>query len=64
MPDADPESIDRFRHQTRALGQPWPAGQAYGEYLATLDGSNPKHLAILHAASSLFRGAGYTPFDG
>jgi exoribonuclease R len=64
MPDADPESIDRFRHQTNALGHPWPAAEAYGDYLATLDGSNPKHLAILHAASSLFRGAGYTPFDG
>lgn len=64
MPDADPESIDRFRHQTNALGHPWPASQPYGDYLATLDGSNPKHLAILHAAASLFRGAGYTPFDG
>jgi len=64
MPDADPESIDRFRHQTNALGHPWPTSQPYGDYLATLDGSNPKHLAILHAAASLFRGAGYTPFDG
>lgn len=64
MPDADQESIDRFRHQTRALGHPWAVGQIYGDYLATLDGSNPKHLAILHAAASLFRGAGYTPFDG
>jgi len=64
MPDADPESIDRFRHQTNALGHPWPASQPYGDYLATLDGSNPRHLAILHAAASLFRGAGYTPFDG
>ncbi|HEX7834987.1 MAG TPA: RNB domain-containing ribonuclease, partial [Pseudolysinimonas sp.] len=34
------------------------------DYLRTLDGGNPKHLAILHAAASLFRGAGYTPFDG
>jgi len=64
MPDADPESIDRFRHQTNALGTPWPTDQGYGDYLATLDGSNPQHLAILHAAASLFRGAGYTPFDG
>jgi len=64
MPDADPESIDRFRHQTNALGHPWSASQPYGDYLATLDGSNAKHLAILHAAASLFRGAGYTPFDG
>ena len=64
MPPAEPESIDRFRHQTRALGDPWPVDQAYGDYLATLDGTNPQHLAILHAAASLFRGAGYTPFDG
>ena len=64
MPPADPESIDRFRHQTRALGTPWPSDQPYGDYLASLDGGNPRHLAILHAAGSLFRGAGYTPFDG
>ena len=47
-----------------ALGHPWPEDQRYGDYLRDLDGSNPKHLAILHAAASLFRGAGYTPFDG
>ena len=64
MPPAEPEAIDRFRHQTRALGTPWAATQPYGDYLATLDGTNPQHLAILHAAGSLFRGAGYTPFDG
>lgn len=64
MPAAEPDAIERFRHQTRALGQPWPEGQPYGDYLAGLDGSNPQHLAILHAAGALFRGAGYTPFDG
>lgn len=64
MPPAFPDAIERFRHQASALGQPWPDGQPYGEYLATLDGSDPKHLAILHAAASLFRGSGYTPFDG
>jgi exoribonuclease R len=64
MPPAEPDAIDRFRHQTRALGNPWSPTQPYGDYLASLDGSNPQHLAILHAAGSLFRGAGYTPFDG
>ena len=64
MPPAEPDGVDRFRHQTRALGNPWPTTQPYGDYLAALDGSNPQHLAILHAAGSLFRGAGYTPFDG
>jgi exoribonuclease R len=64
MPPAEQDAIDRFRHQTRALGHAWPEGRPYGDYLATLDGTNPQHLAILHAAGSLFRGAGYTPFDG
>ena len=64
MPPAEPDAIERFRHQTHALGTPWPDDQPYGDYLATLDGTNPRHLAILHAAGSLFRGAGYTPFDG
>lgn len=64
MPPAPEDAIARFRRQTRALGYPWPEGQRYGDYLRTLDGSDGRHLAILHAATSLFRGAGYTPFDG
>lgn len=64
MPPADDEAIARFRRQARALGRPWPEDQRYGDYLRELDGTDPKHLAILHAASALFRGAGYTVFDG
>ncbi len=64
MPPAQPDAIDRLRRQARALGTPWPEEQPYGEYLRMLDGGDPKHLAILHAAAALFRGAGYTPFDG
>jgi exoribonuclease R len=64
MPPAQPDAIDRLRRQARALGTPWRDDQPYGDYLRMLDGTDPKHLAILHAAASLFRGAGYTPFDG
>lgn len=64
MPPAQPDAIDRLRRQARALGTPWPEDQPYGDYLRMLGGTDPKHLAILHAASALFRGAGYTPFDG
>jgi exoribonuclease R len=64
MPAADPGAVDKFRRQARALGLPWPEDQRYGDYLRMLDGDDPKHLAILHAAASLFRGAGYTAFDG
>ena len=31
---------------------------------AALDRANPRHLALIHEATALFRGAGYTPFDG
>ncbi|MDF8263433.1 RNB domain-containing ribonuclease [Luteipulveratus flavus] len=64
MPAADQEALQRFHRQAAALGVPWPAEQPYGEFLRTLDRSDPRHLALIHAATTLFRGAGYTPFDG
>jgi exoribonuclease R len=64
MPEADPQAFDKFRRQTEALGRPWPQDEPYGEYLDDVDGSEPGDLAILHAATRLFRGAGYTAFDG
>ncbi|MDQ1571042.1 MAG: hypothetical protein QOF79_1716 [Actinomycetota bacterium] len=64
MPEPQQFAVDRFRRQTTALGHPWREGQAYGDYLRTLETADPRHLAIMHAAGSLFRGAGYTAFDG
>jgi exoribonuclease R len=64
MPAPDNDAVARFRRQTAALGRPWPRDIPYGEYLRMLDPDDPRQLAILHAAASLFRGAGYTAFDG
>lgn len=64
MPAPDAEAIDTFRRQARALGHPWPTDVDYGSYLRALDAADSRQLAILHAAASLFRGAGYTAFDG
>lgn len=64
MPEADHNAVARFRRQAKALGAPWPAEQSYGDFLRGLDRSNPKHLALIYDATALFRGAGYTPFDG
>jgi len=64
MPAPDENAVGRFRHASRALGIEWQKGTPYGEFLRTLDRTNPKHLALIHEATSLFRGAGYTPFDG
>jgi exoribonuclease R len=64
MPAPDQGAIDRFRRQTVALGHAWPEERAYGRYLRSLDTTDPAQLAIMHAAGALFRGAGYTAFDG
>lgn len=64
MPEADRNTMSRFRRQARALGVPWPAEVLYGDFLRSLDRSNPAHLALIHDATMLFRGAGYTPFEG
>jgi exoribonuclease R len=64
MPPPDEASLAHFHCQTRALGKPWDGEMSYGEYLRTLDPTDPRQLAIVHSAGMLFRGAGYTPFDG
>jgi exoribonuclease R len=64
MPAPDLEILTEFRGQVASLGCPWPENQNYGEYLRALDHSDPRALAAIHAATSLFRGAGYTVFDG
>ncbi|HSP61133.1 MAG TPA: RNB domain-containing ribonuclease [Ornithinimicrobium sp.] len=64
MPSPDGGSVARFRREARALGVPWPEDLTYGRFLRTLDRDDPAHLAIINAATSLFRGAGYTVLDG
>jgi exoribonuclease R len=64
MPTADAEDVASFRRQTVALGVPWRTDVSYGDYLRALDRSAPAAVAILDAAASLFRGAGYAAFDG
>ena len=64
MPAPDEGSLAHFHRQTHALGKPWDGEMSYGEYLRTLDPMDPRQLAIVHSAGMLFRGAGYTPFDG
>jgi exoribonuclease R len=60
LPAPDGALVARLRRQARALSVPWPDGQPHGELLAGLDRSDPAQLTLLHAAGSLFRGAGYT----
>jgi exoribonuclease R len=64
MPAADRAAQRRLRHQARALGVDWPSGTEYGDVLAGLDRAQPHVAAFLAAATSLFRGAAWTPFVG
>jgi exoribonuclease R len=64
MPEPDERDVARLRRQARALDHPWPRDMGYGEFLRDLDPQNPSDLALLHSSTRLFRGAGYTPFDG
>ena len=64
IPAADEAALRCLRHQAVALGVDWPAGAAYGDVLAGLDRSGPRVAAFLAAATSLFRGAAWTPFVG
>jgi exoribonuclease R len=64
MPAPDERSLGHFRLQTEVLGKPWDGEASYGEYLRTLDPTDPRQLAIMHSAGMLFRGASYTAFDG
>lgn len=64
MPAAEPPDLDRLRRRGLALGVEWPQGEPYGAVLRRLDRSLPSTAAFLSAATSLFRGAAWTAFDG
>jgi len=64
MPAPPADALARFRIQVAALGCPWPEDLPYGEFLRRLNHDDPRGLAAVHAAAPLFRGAGYTAFEG
>ncbi len=64
MPAPEDAAVARFRRAARGLGVQWPPGMPYGDLVRGLDRTNPHHLALIHEATTLFRGAGYTAFDG
>ncbi|PID96240.1 MAG: ribonuclease II [Actinomycetales bacterium] len=64
MPAPGSRDVRRFKRQARALGVPWSSGQRYGDFIRALDTADPRQLALVFEATSLFRGADYTPIDG
>ncbi len=64
MPAPTEGAVARFRRAARGLGVDWPREVPYGDLVRGLDRTDPRHLALIHEATSLFRGASYTAFDG
>jgi exoribonuclease R len=64
MPPAEPRDVERLRRVARGLGIDWPDDLPYGALVTTLEADTPARAAFLNEASTLFRGAGYTAFDG
>jgi exoribonuclease R len=60
----DERSLARLRRQAAALGVDWPEGEPYPEFVRRLDPAMPAHAALMHEATGVGRGAGYTAFDG
>lgn len=64
MSEPEERDVQQLRRIARALGVEWAEGTDHGTFLRSLDGTDPKHLALIHESTVLFRGAGYTAFDG
>ena len=65
MPAPDERSLGALpAARPRALGKPWDGKCQLRRIPAHAGPHDPRQLAIMHSAGMLFRGAGYTPFDG
>jgi exoribonuclease R len=64
QPRPDDKSLLRLRRQSLALGVDWPEALPYADWVRGLDPSLPAHAALMHEATGVGRGAGYTAFDG
>jgi len=64
LPPPPPEAVTRLHRAARALGIDWPAEQTYADFIRSLDPQKANHEAMVVAATTLLRGAGYAAFDG
>lgn len=64
LPPARERDVARLRRTAKALRIDWPKGMSYADLIDSLDPRPASHAAFLNEAASLFRGSGYTTFDG
>ncbi len=64
LPPTPDWAIRRLHHTAHALHIDWPDDQGYTEFLRSLNPARPSHVAMMVAATTVFRGAGYADFNG
>jgi exoribonuclease R len=64
LPQPEAWAIERLHRTAHALGLPWPASLPYPQFIDSLDPAQPRHVAMMVAATTVLRGAGYAAFDG
>lgn len=64
LPPPSDETVAGLRSSAAALSLAWPQTMPYQDFVRGLDPAEPRGAAMLSAARSLFRGAGYTFFSG
>lgn len=64
LPAPPAEAVTRLHRTARALAIDWPAEQTYSDFIRGLDPREASHEAMVVAATTLLRGAGYAAFDG
>jgi exoribonuclease R len=64
QPEPAEKDLERLRRQARALGVSWEREVPYADFVRSLDPTRPAQAALMHEATGVGRGAGYTVFDG
>lgn len=64
QPPPEQRALNRLRRQAHALGVEWPDEMDYDDWLRGLDVTVAPHAALMHEATGVGHGAGYTAFDG
>ena len=64
LPPAPQWAVDKLRRRAKALHVAWPGDLDYPAFVRSLDPTEPNHLAMTVACTTLLRGAGYAAFDG
>ncbi len=62
LPGPDPKALARLRRSAEAFGIPWL--EPYPAFIRSLEPATAIGAALLHEATAVMRGAGYTAFDG